>query len=113
MDIITAFISGISRFVSLPIAVLTAVLSNYMFVIFFGGLIFFIANTPPEALYRVYDAFAAGNFAGVIDAVVDASILFAQNVQHNFNPQELSNTMNRAVCKIMDFTGLRSCTVTP
>ena len=109
MDIITAFVSGMNRFIGLPIAVLTALLSNFMFVIFFGGLIFFIANTPPEALYRVYDAFAAGNFAGVIDAVVDASILFAGNVQHNFNPEALAATLNSSVCKIMNFTGLGSC----
>ena len=110
MDIITAFVNGISRFVSLPVAVLTALLSNYMFVIFFGGLIFFLANTPPEALTRIFDAFQTGDFAAVIDAVVDATILFAGNVQHNFNPENLAASLNSAVCKIMNFTGLGECT---
>ncbi len=101
MDILTAFVSGFSRFVSLPMTVLNLLLSNYFLVIFFGGLIFFVANTPPEALFRIYDAFAAGDFAGVITAIVDASVLFAHNVQNNFSPAALSAAVTNAVNRIL------------
>lgn len=109
MDLFSAFISAFSRLAGVPAAILNVLLTNYILLIFCGGLVFFVANTPPEAIFRVFDTFMAGDFAGTIDAIVDASLIFAQNVQHNFNPAELSAALMRSICKIKAFAGFGSC----
>lgn len=109
MDIFSSFINAFSRLAGVPTAILSVLLTNYILIIFCGGLIFFIANTPPEAIFRVFDAFMAGDFAGAIDAIVDAAIIFAQNVRDNFDPATLSAALIRSICKIKAFAGFGSC----
>ena len=115
MSIFTVFVSGFSRFVSLPLTTLSLLLSNYFLLIFFGGLIFFVANTPYADLVAIYDAFTAvvttnnGSFGNVITAIVTACQHFATNVKHNFDPATLSAAVTNGLCTIMSFAGLRSC----
>lgn len=107
MSILNAFVSGFSNFVSLPITVLNLLLGNFFLVIFFGGLIFFVANTPQADLVAIYDAFRDlvatpnGSMATVIDAILKASRDFAVNVQHNFSPAALSATVTSGVNTVL------------
>lgn len=107
MDILTAFVSGFGRFVALPITLLNMILSSYFLIVFVGGLILFVANTPQEDLFAIYDAFSAvvsgnnGSFGTVIDTIVTASGHFAENVQHNFDPATLSAAVSNGVSKIV------------
>lgn len=109
MSLVSSVFDSMGSLAKMPAEVVKGLASHYIALIFFGGFIFFIANTPPEHFQNVFSAFADGDIAGTLGAIVDASIAFADNVKENFNPEALSATVQDALCKVMDYSGAKDC----
>lgn len=109
MSLVGSIVGSVGDIAKVPAEALKGLASNYVALVFLGGFAFFIANTPPEHFQNVFSNFSEGNIAGTLEAIVDASIAFGENVKDNFNPEALSKSVQSGLCKVMNFTEEYEC----
>lgn len=109
MSFLTSIFSSAGQLAKMPADAVKGLASNYVALVFMGGFIFFIANTPADSFANIGSRFAEGDIAGTLEAIVDTCIVFGDNVKENFSPEALSETVQNGLCKVMDFTGEYEC----